>query len=96
MTKQGWEKRLLGLVSDLHCNDCERDYLCEGLREDDIARLKAFISQELSTFAEEVEHILNRYEISSDGIDDNNDMLKGLIKEMRQALTNLKTKRGIK
>lgn len=101
MTKQSIEERFekyidnqIEFLFDHWAMEDIKPYTFGGWREEVVTEIRVcvekLISQELSTFAEEVEPILNRYEISSDGIDDNNDMLKGLIKEMRQALTSLK------
>ena len=110
MTKQGWEnkvkiaKRAIGILKKISA-DSGYDFHFEDL--DITLKGKQFtfsgknlISQELSTFAEEVEKKI---------IEKDPKKRKGCLwdegvaqyttaynKRMRQALTNLKTKRGIK
>ena len=85
MTKKGWEKRLRTLMVS---------YEMEG--GSDIEELIVFISQELSTFAEEVRKVIGEDDTMYLVNPRYNEARNILRKKQRQALTNLKTKRGIK
>ena len=106
MTKQGWEnkvkiaKRAIGILKKISA-DSGYDFHFEDL--DITLKGKQFtfsgknlISQELSTFAEEVRKVIGEDDTMYLVNPRYNEARNILRKKQRQALTNLKTKRGIK
>ena len=89
--KQSWRTKIGKLITEWKYKAGD-DVLAEALADEVIWHIEKLLLVQLQKIRERVEDFngtLNSYDVSSDAIDDDNTMLKGLIKDTRNFLQTL-------